>query len=189
MTAEGKNKTETQYFKDLARTHNQNIRFTPGNETDPVHMAAALIKSYSELEMNEEFGDHGFCLVDTDVNPKKNEQLAKADVILKRKGLQMIVSSPCFEVWCLCHFGNNSKHYISSDAVVEELSKKLPEYRKSGEGLYEKLSPCTDKAIRNARFMERACMAAGYNPHTVEFSPATEVYQVVEIILNSESAT
>ena len=182
MSAEGKNKTETRYFSDMARALNLNIRFAPGNYTDPVHMASALKKACQEHGLGAEPGDKAFCLVDTDVNPSKNSQLARADSMSRKAGIHLIVSGPCFEVWCLCHYGSSSSHYQSSAAVTNELLKKLPGYRKSGEGLYQALAPDTMTAIANAKALEKACIEAGYTPHTVEFSPSTEIYKVVEYL-------
>lgn len=183
LSAEGKNKTETQYFTDMARALNLNIRFAPGNYTDPVHMVTALKKACEEHGLGAEPGDKAFCLVDSDVNPDKNPQLAKADSMSRKEGILLIVSSPCFEVWCLCHYGSNSTHYQSSAAVADDLLKKLPGYRKSGEGLYRALAPDTTTAISNAKALEKACIDAGYTPHTVEFSPSSEIYKVVEYLL------
>ena len=183
LSAEGKNKTETQYFTDMARALNLNIRFAPGNYTDPVHMVAALQKACQDHDIGAEPGDKAFCLVDTDVNPDKNEQLAKADSMSRKDGTLLIVSSPCFEVWCLCHYGSNSTHYQNNAAVVDDLLKKLPMYRKNGEGLYRALASETEVAITNAKALEKACIDAGFTPHTVEFSPSSEIYKVVEYLL------
>ena len=188
LSAEGKNKTETQYFTDMAKALNLNIRFAPGNYTDPIHMVEALIKACQEHELGTEPEDRAFCLVDSDVNTDKNVQLAKADSMSQKTGIFLIVSSPCFEVWCLCHYGCNSTHYMSSGAVVDDLLKKLPEYRKSGEGLYKILAPNTATAIANAKLLERACNDAGYMPHTVEYSPSSEIYKVVEYLIERAHA-
>lgn len=183
LSTEGKNKTETQYFTDMARALNLNIRFAPGNYTDPVHMVTALKKACRDHDLGVEPGDKAFCLVDSDVNPEKNGQLSKADAMSRKAGIFLIVSSPCFEVWCLCHYGSNSTHYQSSAEVVDDLLKKHPGYRKSGEGLYRALAPETTMAITNAKVLEKACIDAGYQPHTVEFSPSSEIYKVVEYLL------
>ena len=64
LVAEGKNKTETQYFKSIPSPDHV-IRFAPGNYTDPVNMVYALRKEYEELELDAELGDAAFCLVDS----------------------------------------------------------------------------------------------------------------------------
>ena len=78
LATEGKNKTETQYFKSIPSLKHV-IRFAPGNYTDPVNMMRALKKEFEELELETELGDAAFCLVDSDVDPAKNSQLEKAD--------------------------------------------------------------------------------------------------------------
>ena len=74
LAAEGKNKTETQYFKSIPSPDHV-IRFAPGNYTDPVNMVYALRKEYEELELDAELGDAAFCLVDSDVDSAKDRQL------------------------------------------------------------------------------------------------------------------
>ena len=64
LAAEGKNRTETQYFKKVP-CPNHVIRFAPGNYTDPVNMVHALKREYEELELDPQLGDAAFCLVDS----------------------------------------------------------------------------------------------------------------------------
>ena len=42
LIAEGKNKTETLYFKAFGHDLNRNVRFAPGDYTDPVNMVSTL---------------------------------------------------------------------------------------------------------------------------------------------------
>ena len=129
LAAEGKNKTETQYFKSIPSPDHV-IRFAPGNYTDPVNMVYALRKEYEELELDAELGDAAFCLVDSDVDSAKDRQLEKADTEAGNR-IRVVVSSPCFEVWYLEHFGYTSKPLLNSDEVIKELRKSLPEYMKN----------------------------------------------------------
>lgn len=142
-------------------------------------MARALLKEYDEFELADELGDKAYCLVDTDVDPAKNAQLAEADSIVKGKA-EMIVSSPCFEVWLLCHYGKSGRAYASSEAAVKELRKKFPTYEKGMKDLYSKIESLTVEAVNNAKSLEANCLRAGRKPHTVEFSPSTEVYKIIE---------
>ena len=184
LSTEGKNKTETRYFTDLARHYGLNIQFAPGNYTDPVNMMKALIQECEKKELEAELGDKAFCLVDSDVDPHKNEQLSIADSMSGAKMIQLIVSSPCFEVWVLCHFSRSIKHPNSSSSVVDDVLKVLPGYSKDGEGLFRTLAPSVEEAVKKAKDLERQCVNAGYRPHTVEFSPSTEIYKVIESLLS-----
>jgi len=51
IVAEGKNKTETQYFRDLAKKVNTIVKFVPSNYTDPVNMVNSLKKWCKENEI------------------------------------------------------------------------------------------------------------------------------------------
>lgn len=128
LIAEGKNKTETLYFKSMSNP-NYVIRFAPGNYTDPVNMVRALRKEYDDLGLDEEWGDMAFCLVDSDTNPAKDRQLEKADAEAEGR-IDVVVSSPCFEVWYLCHFTASARQYASNKDVLAALKHYIPEYGK-----------------------------------------------------------
>ncbi len=185
LSVEGSNKTEKSYFIDFSRAQGRQVRFAPGNYTDPVHLVNALKKECGEQGYDEEYGDMAFCLVDADVKPEKNHQLEKADKVAHKSKISLLVSNPCFEVWFLCHYGCNSKHYGSNEEVINELRKRLPNYKKSGESLFATLCQKTEEAIKNARMLEQRCLDVGYKTHTTEFCPSTEVYKVVEVLLQS----
>ena len=42
----------------------------------------------------------------------------------------------------------------------------------------------TDKGYTPKKRLEKACLDAGYRYHTVDFSPSTDVYKVVQALLN-----
>ena len=118
LATEGKNKTEVQYFKSF-RSANHVVRFAPGNYTDPVNMVRTLKKEYGELELTTDLGDAAFCLVDSDVDPAKDKQLEKADAEAGDT-VTVLVSSPCFEIWYLCHFFASTRQYISNNEVLKK---------------------------------------------------------------------
>ena len=180
LATEGKNKTETKYFRDYGKAKSKIIRFTPGDYTDPVNMISALIKQYNELELDPNCGDKAYCLIDADVNPDKTHQIAEADKLASKNGIKLILSAPCFEIWYLCHFGCNGVHYQNNREVIDRLCKVLPGYKKSEDGMYKVLCEKTKEAVQNAKALENSCMKAGYIPHTVHFSPSTEVYIIAE---------
>ena len=183
LATEGKNKTEAYYFRSFAREHNWSVQFAAGNYTDPIQMTRVLKNAYKEMGLKEEEGDRAFCLVDTDVEPQKDQRLRKADQLVEHTNCELIASCPCFEVWYLCHFNASTKQYSSSADVVDELRKLYPSYRKNEEGLYEHFRKLTEDAIRNAKALEEHCRLAGYTKHSVESNPSTDVYIVAEEIL------
>lgn len=182
LAMEGKNQTETIYFREMAKAYGCVLKFVPGNYTDPANMAKETKKSCESFELDPALGDCAYCLVDADFESSKNRQIAEADKTARHGGFQVIVSAPCFEIWFLCHFRYSGRQYTSSDEVLAELREYMPGYSKSVAGVFGKTADCVDTAITNAKRLECACAQADRELHTVAFSPSTEVYKVVEAI-------
>lgn len=181
LAAEGKNKTETLYFKSIPCS-DYLIKIAPGNYTDPVNMVQALYKEYEEMDLDVTLGDAAFCLVDSDTDPMKDRQLEIADEKAPDR-IHVVVSSPCFEVWYLCHFTGSTRQYASNNDVLKALKQYIPEYRKDMPGLWKIIGDKTETAIRNAKFLQQQCVDKGLKQHTVAFTPSTEVYKIVELVL------
>ena len=58
-------------------------------------------------------------------------------------------------------------------------------YSKSDADTYRKTISKVDKAIQNARKLEKKHIEEGLKPQTVEFMPSSEVYTLVGFFLNS----
>lgn len=185
LATEGKNKTETQYFSEFAKAQNEFVRFVPGNYTDPVQMAVALRAKSTEMELDPSLGDKAYCLVDADFDDAKDKQIAGADKIAFENNFKILVSSPCFEVWFLCHFLKSTKKYTSNAEILNHLKKHMPEYEKSKKDMYGRTITNVQDAISNAKFLEEACLKANYTPHTTVFSPSTEIYKLAEELLGT----
>lgn len=81
LAAEGKNKTEQNYFSHF-KNDNIAIRFVRGNYTDPVQMTKRLLEDYDEYGLTG--SDYAACFVDSDFDVKKDAQLERADKLLKK---------------------------------------------------------------------------------------------------------
>ena len=184
IASEGDNKTEKLYLCDFLSYNSDRIsvRFTRGNETDPVKMIKRLMGEYDESDPQPD--DQAFCLVDSDFDWHKNSQMKEADELIKQhKGrVKMIVSSPCFEVWFICHYVFSTRQYVNADDVLNTLRQHCPNYQKSGPNMYALLESIQQDAISNAKRLENNCLICGGQPHTVEFTPSTEMYKVIESI-------
>ena len=181
FAAEGKNKTETLYFRRFT-TKDIQVRFTSGNETDPEKLMSRLLEEIQENDLNPELGDCAYCLVDADCNPTKDNQIARADEMAKGTMAELIVSNPSFEIWYLCHFTYSTKEYHSSDEVEIDLKRQMPDYSKNRLDMYERTVSHIDTAVRNAERLEQYNVDAGKKIHTSGFQPSTEVYKVVKNI-------
>ena len=185
IKAEGKNKTETKYLRKFVN-RNVQIHFAQGISTDPVNMVDELISEMKEKGFASDLGDLSFCLIDSDLAAWKNSKIYEADILAKENEITVIVSSPCFEIWFLCHYSYSTRQYGSNDEVIAELQKKMPGYSKNSNDVYERICLETDNAIANARRLERYLLESGRTRHTVGFQPSTEMYSVIEGIRKIE---
>lgn len=180
INAEGKNKTEKNYFHSFG-SDSLAVHFCRGNETDPVNMAEKLVAEYQKYGLGTE--DFAVCFVDSDFDAQKDKQLLEADRRLKaarKKNIAMYVSSPCFEIWFLCHFCYPNRNYASNKEVIADLAEKVGSYSKSDTEIIKKLAGRTSSAVDNAKRLERECMEQGKKYHTVAFRNSTEVYKIFE---------
>lgn len=182
VATEGNNKTEKQYLQGF-RNLDKRIVFAKGNYTDPENMMANLRSEYDKLELSQEDGDIGYCIVDMDVSEKQEKAIAKADKKADSQKLKVIVSNPSIEVWFLCHFRYTSKQFASAADVIKELKKDYPEYDKSSPDVFDKLKEKIDVARENAILLEQNAVANGFKPHIKGFLPSTELYKVVDTLL------
>lgn len=187
LACEGDNKTEKNYFQCF-NSDNVKIRFVPGNETDPENMMMNLIDKYEEYDLDPCDGNLGFCLVDSDFDERKDNQLKKAEILSKDcDGVSLIVSSPCFEIWFLCHFIFSTKQYRHYKEVEKDTKQYIKDYTKESKNVYDTIKDKTDKAINNAKKLEQVALDDGKVMHTVSFMPSTEVYKIIDVIKNSKS--
>lgn len=185
IATEGKNKTERLYFKKFNSDKVQ-MRFAKGGSTDPVNMVSELLSECKDMGFDPEAGDMAYCVIDSDFSINKNNQMALADKKAKKNDLSLIVSSPCFEIWYLCHYEYSTKVFGSNEEVIDELKKRMPQYDKNKEDMYEILLQMKDNAVENAKKLEKYNLQSGKKLHTVEFMPSTEVYRIIETIVKAE---
>ena len=179
--AEGKNKTEMLYMSALKRNRNLTIELAKGNETDPVNMMIRLKSEAEDLALSLQDGDRAYCFIDTDTEPAKQKQIDGAfeqqDDLIK-----VILSSPCFEVWFLCHY-RYSTRYMTSKEAIAELKRFCSGYEKN-KSVFDTLEPKTQAAIKNAKKLARHHDLLGRKPDSMERNPSSDIYKVVEYVLS-----
>ena len=183
VSAEGKNKSETLYLKSF---NNKDIyfKFVSGNSTDPVKMSKDLICKMKEEGFNVKSGDLAYCIIDGDFDVNKNIQIKEADLLSNKNNFKVILSNPCFEIWYLCHFIYSTKLFTSNEAVINKLREYVPDYRKNASNMRTKLIDRENLAINNAKRLEEYNLKIGRRKHTIEFSPCSEMYTIIEDLAN-----
>ena len=178
---EGKNKTEEIYFKNY-NSKKCMIRFSNGNCTDPVGIVNNLV-TFINNELGREENDKYYAVFDTDINKGLQSQIDEAKSIAKENGVEIITSTPSFEIWFRLHFGFTTKLYNSSDDVIDDLNGKIDEYKKS-KNIYPIIAQKTKEALKNAKRLEKHHVDLGHALYTDECNPYTATYKVVEELID-----
>lgn len=106
--------------------------------------------------------DEVWCVFDVD----DHHHLTEARQQARDNGIGLAVSNPCFEIWALLHFQDQTA-FIQSGAVQSRLRRHLPGYEKDLP--FDRLHPGYEKAVARAQELDRRCESAacpGDNPST-----------------------
>lgn len=181
LIAEGRNVTETQYFRQFQRQFSSfNIKIlTPGSATDPAKMLEKLERYWKQYDMSDARGDRGYVVLDLDCKEKKAHLIEK----LKRnsKIARFIVSNPCFEVWFVLHYHYSTHVYSDGDEVVKDLRRFIPEYQKNTE-VTAILTGKLDTAMENARKLVEHYEELGFSWPSIACNPRTDVPEIINEI-------
>ena len=178
---EGKNQTEQNYFKEFNQTQkNYTILPARGNSTDPKGSVEDTINSMQKSKMEPKEGDLAFCLFDSDTDAKKQEQIDQAVSRAKQKGIEVLLSVPCFEVWFLQHF-QYSTGQLTGNQAIRALKKFIPEYEKS-KSVFFQLESSVDIAVDHAKRLEKHHDELGIRSKSLKRNPSTEAYKLVELL-------
>lgn len=182
IKVEGKNVTEKQHFINYNDVSNDyRVILARGNTTDPVSMVMALKNDMDKNDFNKSNGDKAFCVFDTDDDERKNKQIEDAKKLADIYGIEIIVSSPSFEEWILCHF-ENSTSFINNRDIVKKVNEYIP-YKKTID-VFDDIKHLTDKAIKNAKFKEKYHKNLNHNLYSTEANPSSMVYKIIEELKN-----
>lgn len=185
ISAEGKNKTEEIYFNNFKRNKKYSIIYSNGNYTDPINMVNSLQKDIKERELQKRYGDHAYCVFDTDADISKQSQIDTALSKLQSKNsiIELIPSNPCFEIWYKAHFTNSTKSYSNNTELLKDLNRLIPNYQKNMD-VYPILFNKTNTAINNAISLERYHLESNIGIYDIKANPSTQIYKIVKRLID-----
>lgn len=178
ITAEGRNKTEKQYFNSFQNQYGKySIRFATGLETDPIGMLKAMENVWKKNELSEKDGDKAYIVLDMDCKPKKI-QLVK-ELQKKSKNIRFIVSNPCIEVWFILHFIYTTHQFKDSKEPKKELAKYIPGYEESMD-ISAILRPMLNDAEKHLEQLRGYYETLGVAWGDAKCNPMTDIVEVLE---------
>jgi len=142
--------------------------------------AVGLAKALDPSQKN----DSTWVLLDMEAEGYRQAQAQQAQKSAAGKGVYVLLSKPCYEVWTLAHLIDTGEAFNNCAAVVDRIKTEWEKkFRtgfgsKKGQADYGKLMPLRDTAVQNAKRRSR------------ERDPSwTEVFKVVEAIASLCSVT
>ena len=176
-------KTEPQYLEGLKiayRLSSANIEVVPMGR-DPLSLVNHAI---AQLEKDKTL-TRAYCVFDRDEHPTFNDAVNKARDCAQGKcdRLRISVSVPCFEVWPLLHFVYSTAAIVGGggktpgERALANLLKVMPDYSKTDRGIFEKLAPKLDTALKNAAKLSE------HNRKTDSDNPATNLQGLVDYLI------
>jgi len=161
--------TEPLYFKEIRRIERGiiDLEIVPAGVPKTVVERAARMKKESAREAKRRADenlryDSVWCVFDIDEHPL----VAEAKQQAQENGIEVAISNPCFELWFLLHFQDQTAH-IARSHVQRLCREHMPGYEKAPD--CDALMPHQDEAIERAVRLEdwqESRGNAGENPST-----------------------
>ena len=150
-------------------------------------MAEDLVKFIKEEDIKNEYGDKIYLLLDTDINQNKTEQIEKAKDICNKNGIELITSTPTFEIWYILHFEYTTRIYQNSKQVKEDMATKIEDYTEN-KNIFPIIKNRTSMAIKNAKKLENYQQENKRVFWNENCNPYTGVYKVVEELIKRKES-
>lgn len=174
-------KTEPIYFKDLQHRFRNRLVHVEINDESGVPMTlverAIALRAEAQHQARAQRDDNllydeVWCVCDVDEHPRLDEacELAKA------QGIDVAVSNPCFELWAILHFRDQSASLHRKQA--QQQARDLTSAREAKLIPFDKLHVGYAEAVRRATELQRIAGSTG----ELRRNPSTNVYQLTERI-------
>jgi hypothetical protein len=150
-----------------------------GGRTQPKQVVARAIE-IKQLAASPKSGtepfDQVWCVIDGDFGSKIDNARNSANA----NGIELAISTMCFEYWILLHFEENDVSTHDCDEMVNRLKgSHLPDYEK-GKCDFQEVVATVDEACERAERLRRPGIARGDLPE--KQNPCSEVYRLIKAL-------
>lgn len=176
-------KSAVNYFNALKRRHRlsaSSVTVTgSGGNTQPqqvVDRAKKLMDAANNLASGTEPYQQVWCVIDGDFGTK----IANARASALAHGIDLAVSTKCFEYWVLLHFVESNQPTTNCDRMISTLKKSgLPEYHK-GKSEFATVVQNAKIAAQRAKKLREPGLERKDLPENQ--NPCSEVYKLIEAL-------
>ncbi len=174
----GKKSSEYYYFRHFS-TRNLRIQFSTGNSTDPKGMLEDLLKYIHNEDIASEDNCRIFLILDTDLNERRINEIKEIEGECVKNNIEIITSSPTFEIWYIMQYRNNSLKFQTIRKVKRELQYLNGTYTESMD-MYKIIKNQTISARNTAKSLEQQIIKN--NEDLLKSNPHTSIYKVLDAI-------
>lgn len=174
----GKKSSEYLYFRNYTN-RNLRIQFSTGNSTDPRGMLEDLLNYVRNEDIKSEDKCRIFLVLDTDLNKKRINEIKEIRQKCYENDIDIITSSPTFEIWFLMHYRKSKLKFQSSREVKRELQNLNGVYSE-GMDMYKIIKDLTSYARCTAKSIEDEINRN--NEESLKSNPYTSVYKILDVI-------
>lgn len=173
--------TEPTYFNGLrGELRSRGVTIKLGNSSgEPMRLVEAAIahQRRAPLQREDDYPkyDYVWCVFDVEA-PRPHPSLEKALQRAKGAGVRCAVSNPCFELWLLLHFADQTGYVTTADAC-RRLEKHPCDYAQAEKSFtYEAVRDLRPNAMKRAQKLEKEIVE---DTPVGERNPWTSVWQLV----------
>ncbi len=180
---EGTNETSEKVYFSNFKERNLRIQFTTGGSTDPEGMLNDLQNYIINEDLKNEDDCTIFILIDTDLDGsriKKIKELINKAKKFEDFDIQIITTTPTFEIWYLMHYRTNNLKFNSSKEVKRALRKETNGKYNESLNLYPYIKNNQNKAYNHAKKIEELAVKNGED--IIEANPHTDIYKIIDKI-------
>ena len=173
-------KTERKYFTGYKEQKSGLKIETPNSSvTDPVNLVKFAIHQIDKFGLNLD-EDKVWCVFDADHH--STQEIKEAERLAGEK-VNICLSNPSFELWYLLHYVYHHSRILNPE-LIEKLKQHIPNYQKNKDYFSELLAK-RDDAIKYAKKLNKTHEDANTELLSVESNPSTQVFQLVEYMLET----
>lgn len=173
-----KNSTEYNYFRHYS-SRDLRIKFSTGGNTDPKGMLEDLLKYIRNEDIASEDNCRIFLVLDTDLDERRISEIKEIEQECIDNNIEIVTSSPTFEIWYVMHYRNNRLKFQTSKEVKRELQNLNGTYTESMD-MYQIIKDSTDNARSTAQSLEQQIIRN--KEDLLSSNPHTSIYKILDAI-------
>lgn len=117
--------------------------------------------------------------IDTDLDEKRISEIKEIGQKCIDNNIEIVTSSPTFEIWYVMHYRNNRLKFQTSKEVKKELQNLNGAYKESMD-MYKIIKNSTDNARSTAQSLEQQIIRN--NEDLLSSNPHTSIYKILNAI-------